>query len=363
MHYITTPDGPGIDLICVRNRFYCIKCRHKHEGEIMSDNIKWGIIGCGGIARKFATCMKDVKGAELCAVASATEGKAESFAEQFGVDSAYGDYKQLVERDDIQAVYVATTHNFHYENVKLAFEHGKAVLCEKPITVAAWEAEELVAMAREKKLFLMMAMWTRFLPAICQVREWLADGAIGELRQIRADFGFDAPFIPEGRMFNKAIAGGALLDAGVYPISLASMVAGVPVAVEAIGDIGSTDVDEQSFYLFRYENGVIASLSASVRARVDVKAEIIGSEGKIIIPQFLKATTAELQRFKEQETIQKTFPYPVGQGFEYEIQEVVDCMQQGKLESAVMPLDETVTIQRTMDTIREKLGLVYDNDK
>ena len=200
----------------------------------MPDNIKWGIIGCGGIARKFAICLKDVEGAELCAVASATPGKAEKFAEQFGVDSAYGDYKQLVARDDIQAVYVATTHNFHYDNVVLCLEHDKAVLCEKPLTVAAWEAEKLVALARERKLFLMMAMWTRFLPAICQVREWLDDGAIGELRQIRADFGFNAVYNPAGRMYNKALAGGALLDAGVYPISFANMVAGTPVAVEAI---------------------------------------------------------------------------------------------------------------------------------
>ena len=329
----------------------------------MSEKIKWGIIGCGGIARKFAICMKDVEGAELSAVASATPGKAAAFAEQFGVESAYDNYKQLVEREDIQAVYVATTHNFHYENVKLAFEYNKAVLCEKPLTVAAWEAEELVELAREKKLFLMMAMWTRFLPAICQVREWLAEGAIGELRQIRADFGFNAVFNPQGRMYNKALAGGALLDAGVYPISFASMVAGTPKAIEAIGYIGSTDVDEQSFYLFRYDNGVIASLSASVRAAVDVVAVIIGSEGKIIVPQFLKATTAELHRFKDQETIKKTFPYPDGQGFEFEIQEVVDCLRQGKLESDVMPLDETVSIMGAMDTVREKLGLVYENDR
>lgn len=324
----------------------------------MSDNIKWGIIGCGGIAKKFAPCINDVDGAELCAVSSATPGKAEKFAAEFNVESAYADYGQLVGRDDIQAVYVATTHNFHYENVKLALEHGKAVLCEKPITVAAWEAEELIALARRQKLFMMEGMWTRFLPAICQVRDWLADGAIGELRQIRANFGFDAPFDPEGRMFNKALAGGALLDAGIYPISLANMIAGSPVAIEAIAAIGSTDVDEQSFYLFRYENGVIASLSASVRAKIDIVAEIIGSEGKITVPRFLAASTAELHSFKDGETIKKDFPYPDGQGFEYEIQEVVDCMRQGRLESEIMPLDETLAIMRTMDAIRGKLGLV-----
>lgn len=329
----------------------------------MTDTIKWGIIGCGGIAQKFANCMKHVATAELAAVASATPGKAEEFASQFGVDSAYGDYNQLVGRDDIQAVYVATTHNFHYENVKLALEHGKAVLCEKPITVAAWEAEELIALARERKLFLMEGMWTRFLPAICQVREWLDAGEIGELRQIRADFGFNAPFNPEGRMFNKALAGGALLDAGIYPVSLASMIAGSPVAVEGIAEIGSTDVDEQSFYLFRYESGAIASLSASVRAPVEIVAEIIGSEGRITIPRFLAASSAELHRFDRRETIRRDFPFPDGQGFEYEIQEVVDCLNQGKLESDVMPLDETLSIMQTMDALRKKFGLVYDNDR
>lgn len=329
----------------------------------MTDTINWGIIGCGGIAHKFTGSIKYVDNTELVAVASATTGKAEKFASQHGVESAYGDYKQLVERDDIQAVYVATTHNFHYENVKLALEHGKAVLCEKPMTVAAWEAQELIALARKNKLFLMTAMWTRFLPAICQVREWLNDGEIGELRQIRADFGFNAPFNPEGRMYNKALAGGALLDAGIYPISLASMIAGSPVAVEAIAEIGSTDVDEQTFCLFRYENGAIASLSASVRARVEWVAEIIGSEGKITIPRFLAATSAELHRFKKNEKIQRNFPDLDGRGFEYEIQEVVDCLNQGKLESDIMPLDETLSIMQTMDAVREKIGLVYDNDR
>ncbi|MEM7133397.1 MAG: Gfo/Idh/MocA family oxidoreductase [Chloroflexota bacterium] len=329
----------------------------------MTDKIKWGIIGCGGIARKFTNCMKYVDAAELVAVASATPGKAEKFASQFGIDSAYSDYNQLVAQDDIQAVYVATTHNFHYENVKLALEHGKAVLCEKPITVAAWEAEELIALARARKLFLMEGMWTRFLPAIRQVREWLDAGEIGELRQIRADFGFNAPFNPEGRMFNKALAGGALLDAGIYPVSFASMIAGSPVAVEAIADIGSTDVDEQSFCLLRYGNGAIASLSASVRAPVDVLATIIGSEGKITVPRFLAASSVELHRYKKGETIRRDFPFPDGQGFEYEIQEVVDCLNQGKLESDIMPLNETLSIMQTMDAIRKKVGLVYDNDR
>ena len=329
----------------------------------MAETIRWGIIGCGGISRKFARCIKDVAGTEISAVASATPGKAEKLAAEFGIAAAYNNYQQLVERDDIQAIYVATTHNFHYENVKLALEHGKAVLCEKPTTVAAWEAEALVALAREKKLFLMEAMWTRFLPAIRQVRAWLAEGAIGEVRQIRADFGFNAPFNPEGRMFNKALAGGALLDAGIYPISFASMVAGTPLAVEAISSIGSTDVDEQTFCLFRYESGAIASVSASVRALVDVRAEIIGSEGKIIVPRFIWGLSAELQRFKDRETIQKSFPYPDGQGFEFEIQEVVDCVRQGKLESDVMPLDETISIMQTIDKIREKVGLVFANDK
>ena len=331
----------------------------------MADTIKWGIIGCGGIAGKFVNCLDLVSGSELVAVASATPGKAQKFASQFGVDpdAAYEGYDELVARDDIHAVYVATTHNFHYQNVKLALEHGKAVLCEKAFTVAAWEAEELVALAREHKLFLMEAMWTRFLPAIGQVRNWLAEGAIGELRQIRADFGFHAPFDPEGRLYNKALAGGALLDAGIYPISFASMIAGTPGTLEAVAEIGTTDVDEQSFYLLRYESGAVATLSAAVSARINVIAEIIGTEGKIVVPRFLAASTAELHRFGSEEILQKGFPVADGTGFEYEIQEVVDCLNQGKLESAVMPLDETLSIMRTMDAIRQKIGLTYVNDR
>jgi len=329
----------------------------------MPDTIKWGIIGCGRIAQKFARCIKDVEGAELAAVASATPGKAQAFAGEFGVDSAYGSYDELVNRKDIQAVYVATTHNFHYENAKLALEHDKPVLCEKSITVAAWEAEELVKLARERDLFLMEAMWTRFLPAICQVREWLADGVIGKLRQIRADFGFNAPYDVEGRMYNKALAGGALLDAGIYPISFASMIAGTPETIEAMAEIGATGVDEQSFYLFHYKNRAIAGLSATVCAPIEVVAKIIGSEGTITIPQFLKADSVQLHRYKDGETIRKSFPYPEGQGFEFEIQEAVDCIREGKPESPVMPLDETISIMQTMDTIRRKIGLVYDNDR
>ena len=329
----------------------------------MKETIKWGIIGCGGIAHRFAQCIEDVAYAELAAVASATPGKAEAFASLYDVESAYSDYEQLVARADIQAVYVATTHNFHYSNMKLALEHGKAVLCEKPMTVAAWETEALVALARERQLFLMEGMWTRFLPAICQVRDWLAAGEIGELRQIRADFGFDAPYDPEGRLLNKALAGGALLDAGIYPISFASMIAGPPSAVEAIATVGTTGVDEQSFYLFRYENGAVATLSSAVRASVEITAEIIGSEGKIVVPHFLGASSATLHRFARRETIERTFPLKAGRGFEYEIQEVVNCLHLGKLESEIMPLAESIAIMQTMDAIRQKIGLFYENDQ
>lgn len=329
----------------------------------MNNVMNWGILGCGGIAGKFARSVRAVDGAQLVAVASRTEGKAENFAKQRDVPFAYVSYEELVQRDDITAVYVANTHNFHYECVKLALEHNKAVLCEKPFTVNAWEAEQLVLLARARGLFLMEAMWTRFLPAMGQIRTWLAAGAIGDIKQVRADFGFYAPRNPEGRLFNPALAGGALLDAGIYPVSFASMVMQKqPESITAVAQIGETGVDEQTFCLFRYANEAFGVLTTAIQAPLANRAEIIGTEGTILVPElFLAAQRVELITPGEQ--IIKRFPFPAPQGFKFEIEEVLRCVQNGETESRIMPLDETLALMHTLDRIREQLGLRYANDQ
>ncbi|MCP4403261.1 MAG: Gfo/Idh/MocA family oxidoreductase, partial [bacterium] len=222
----------------------------------MKKTIDWGIIGCGWIANKFAESAAVLDGVKVIAAASRTPDKAEAFAKKHSIQHAYSDYAELLKNDDVDAVYVATTHNFHYQNVKQVLEADKPVLCEKPFTVNAREMKSLIALAEHKQLFMMEAMWTRFLPAIEQLRMWLAEESIGTIKQVRATFGFRFPFDPNHRLFNPDLAGGALLDAGIYPLSFANMVMKhKPVEVKALGEIGSTGVDEQSSYILRYESG------------------------------------------------------------------------------------------------------------
>lgn len=325
--------------------------------------INFGILGCGSIADKFVKSLRDVKHAKLLAVASKTPGKAHASAHHWHAEHAYSSYEELLLRPDIDAVYVATTHNFHYECVLAALNHNKAVICEKPFTVNARQTEALINLARSKKLFMMEAMWTRFLPAMAQVRSWLTEGAIGTIRQIRADFGFTTPFNAESRLYNPHLAGGALLDVGIYPVSFASMVMQQqPQTISAQALIGKTGVDEQSSYLFGYNNGCIAMLSSAIAATLPNKAEIIGTQGKIELPpNFYLAKSATLQCSRKRLT--KRFPCSKARDFKYEIQEVVTCLQQGKTESSVMPLDETLAIMQTMDMIRGKIGISYEGDQ
>ncbi|WP_455382612.1 Gfo/Idh/MocA family protein [Salinispira pacifica] len=326
--------------------------------------IRWGVLGSGSIANRFAHGLAAVEGSTLVAAASRTPGRAREFAERHGVASFFENYEDLVRRADIDAVYVATTHNFHHDNVRLALEHGKAVLCEKPLTVNGREAADLVDLARRKRLFLMEAMWTRYLPAIVQVRRWLADGEIGTIRQVRADFGFLREFDPKHRLFNPELAGGALLDAGIYPLAFASMVkGGAPATVQATAQIGTTGVDEQSAYLFTYKDDSIAMLSSAVNTELDCRAVIYGTEGRIEVPdRFLAATQATLRK-NGQPPVTRDFPFNLEEGFSYEIAEAARCIREGELESSVMPLDESVELMRTIDRIKEQLGLSYANDR
>ena len=327
-------------------------------------NISWGILGSGRIANKFAVSMSVAKGAIVTAVASRTAGKAREFAGKYGISAHYDKYEDLVVRDDIDAVYVATTHNFHYENIKLALENGKHVLCEKPLTVNGREAREVINLSRRKRLFLMEGMWTRFLPAIVRLRELLRDGAIGEIRQVRADLGFRSEFNPESRLLRRDLAGGALLDVGVYPLSFSSMVMGErPKEIKAVGEIGSTGVDEQSAYLLAYDDGRISMLSSAIRTALNNRAEVIGTEGRIVVPPvFFKGKSVELQKNGEEPVVFE-HSFVDQEGFSFEIEEASNAIHSGKTESTIMPLDETLAQMETIDEIKRQLGLVYPNDR
>ena len=326
----------------------------------MPEKIRWGILGPGGIAHKFATGLKAVPDAEIIAVGSRDLQRADAFADTFNVPHRHGSYVELASNPEVDVVYVATPHPFHKACAMLCLEAGKAVLCEKPFTVDAEQAEALIACARKHKQFLMEAMWTRFIPIMVQVREWLADGVIGEPRMLTADFGNQVPMTVEnmeGRLFAPKLAGGALLDIGVYTVSLASMVFGAPTKIASLAHIGETGVDEQSGILLSYDSGQIANLSCAITTRTSQDARIFGTKGAIHIPNFSRTTSATLEVIGK-EPLQIEIPF-TDNGFEYQVLEVINCLRAGKLESDVMPLDESLSIIKTMDTVRAQWGLEY----
>ncbi|MBN1140161.1 MAG: Gfo/Idh/MocA family oxidoreductase [Anaerolineae bacterium] len=321
----------------------------------MTDKIGWGILGAGSIARKFATDLKNLDDAALVAVGSRSGDKAASFADELGVTRAYGSYAGMVNDPEVDVVYVATPHPFHREHTILCLEAGKAVLCEKPMAVNAAQVREMVSCARRENVFMMEAMWTRFNPVTVQVRQWLAEGRIGEVRLLEVDFGFRAALNPEGRLFNPALAGGALLDVGIYVVAFAAMVLGrPPTQIQAAAHLGETGVDEQTGMVFKYDRGELALLSCAVRATTPQEARIVGTAGSIHMPAFWHAPAATLA-VPGQEPVVFTGDF----GYQYEAAEVMACLCAGLKESATMPLDESMTIAETMDEVRRQIGLRY----
>ncbi len=328
----------------------------------MQEKIRWGILGTGNIAHKFATGLSVVDDAELVAIGSRTQESADKFGDEFGAPRRHASYEALANDPEVDAIYVSTPHPFHKENSILCLNGGKAVLCEKPFTINTQEAEAVIAVARAKQLFLMEAMWTRYTPTMVKIRELIGQGAIGEVRMINADFGFCAGFNPKSRAFAPELGGGGLLDVGVYPISLASMLLGEPTEIVSTATLGETGVDEQSVVLLKYAGGQIAITSSAVRTNTPWEAFIMGTEGMIHIPRAwwvphgftLKGNGRDDQYFDLPLT---------GNGYNYEAIEVGRCLRAGELESSVMPLAETLSIMRTMDAARAQWGLVYPTER
>ena len=324
----------------------------------MAHAVRWGILGPGRIAHKFAEGLKAVEGAELVAVGSRTMANAEKFGEEFDIPRRHGSYADLVADDQVDVVYVATPHPMHKDNTILCLRGGRAVLCEKPFAINAGEAREMIAVARECDRFLMEAMWTRFLPPIVRVRELVNQGAIGEVRMMQADFGFDGGWDPEGRLLNPHLGGGGLLDVGVYPISLASMLLGRPQAVASLAHLGETGVDEQAGMVLRYEGGRLALLACAARTNTTQEAVLLGTEGKIRLRgQWWRGSRITLDVPDKQP---EDIDVPVSaNGYNYQAEEVARCLAAGGKQSEIMSLDETVCVMETMDEIRAQWPLKY----
>jgi predicted dehydrogenase len=326
------------------------------------DLVRWGILSTGGIARQFARGLAYAPGAQLVAVGSRSQANAEAFGDEFGVPRRYASYEALAADPDLDVIYIGTPHPFHAANSLLCIEAGKAVLCEKPFTLNARQASAVIRAARERGVFLMEALWTRFTPVMHKVRALLAEGAIGRPRMVTADFGFHAPFDPESRLFNRALGGGALLDVGVYPVSLASMIFGAPPRISTMAHLGATGVDEQAAMIFGYEDGALALLSCAISVMTPMEATITGERGMIRLPAnwwMPQECILNLEGEPEQ-----TFELPfTGNGYNYEALEVMRCLREGLLESPIMPLDETLALMQTLDNIRSQWGLRYPEEE
>ena len=310
--------------------------------------LRWGIMGTGGIAGAFAEDLKLTDSGVVAAVGSRSAGSADLFADRLGIATRHGSYEALANDPDVDVVYVATPHPMHHGNARLALEAGKPVLVEKPFTMTADEARDLVGLARERGLFLMEAMWTRFLPHIRHVRELLPD--LGDVVTVTADhgqwFAEDAAF----RLFAPELGGGALLGLGIYPVSFASMVLGEPSRIAAMATPAFTGVDAQTSMLFGYASGAQAVLTCTLSAVSPTVASIAGTDGRIEIdgPFYAPASFTLIPRTGER----TRFEYvDEGRGLRHQADEVARLLAAGELESPLMPLDETVSIMATMDRV------------
>jgi predicted dehydrogenase len=326
----------------------------------MSDVVRWGILGTGKIARAFAAALKETPGAVLAGVGSRTLAAAQTFADEFG-GTAYGSYEELAGAGDIDLVYIGTPHPMHAGNVRTVLEAGKGVLCEKPFTMNRREGEELVTLAREKNLFLMEAMWTRFMPALAEVRRIVDAGEIGTVTQVMADLGFNAEFGPEHRVFNPELGGGALLDIGIYPLSIAVALLGPVESVAAQAEMGPTGVDEQTGFVLRHRGGGLSVCSCSLRARLPSELTIAGQQGHVRMnTMFHRAQTVTVSRA---DGISRTVPTPfLGNGYVHEAIEAQRCWQAGLIESPGMTHEDTLALMGVMDEVRRQIGLQYAAD-
>jgi predicted dehydrogenase len=324
--------------------------------------VRWGILGTGAIARQFVQGLRSLSEAEVLAVGSRSRASAQDFADKRNIPRRHASYDDLASDPDVDVVYIATPHPLHAENATLCLEAGKAVLCEKPFSVNAAEAERVVELAREKRLFIMEGMWTRFFPLMQEVRRLVSEGTIGELRMLNVDFGFRADLDPASRLFDQKLGGGALLDVGVYCVSFASMVLGRPSGFVSLPHLGETGIDEQASIVLEHEGGRLANLSIGIRTATPQEATVMGTEGYVRIhaPWWRPKSMTIYRPGEESETVDA----PVsGNGFNYEAAEVIRCLKAGKTESDVMPLDETISVMRTMDGIRAAWGLKYPGEE
>jgi predicted dehydrogenase len=322
--------------------------------------IRWGILGAGGIAGAFADAVRTSTRAQLVAVGSRDHVRAERFATAHGIPTTHLGYRDLVEDPQVDVVYVATPHSEHRDHALLAIAAGKHVLVEKAFTRNAGEAEEVFAAARAAGVFVMEAMWTRHLPHVAALHQVIDSGEIGQVVTVQADHGQYFPFDPAHRLYDPALAGGALLDLGVYPVSFAHDLLGVPDEVRAVGRLTETGVDGQIGMALSYGDRAQALLTTTLWARTPTTAAISGTEGTITVEgSFYAPTSFRVQRRDGRSWV---FEHPIEHGLQYEAAEVARRVAEGATESPRMTWADTLGVMRTMDDIRAQVGVVYPGE-
>jgi predicted dehydrogenase len=328
------------------------------EAHMSSPPFRWGVLAPGRIAHRFAQALDSVEGARLHAVASRSPERGRAFAQRYRAARQYDSYEALACDPQVDAVYIASPHRFHHEQVRLCLEAGKPVLVEKPFTVNAPQATDLIALAQTKDLFLMEALWSRFLPVHRRVREWLDQGAIGAIHLISSTFCFRAEPDPSDRKFSHELAGGALLDLGVYSVSLSQWATGEnPSTVSALARLGATNVDELTAVTMVYAHDTVSQFTCSLLFDAVNDFLIYGARGHIRVQaNFWESTRATLV-VDGKETV-AALPFRRN-GFEYQIEEAMTCIREGRRESKGMPLASTLSNLKTMDEVRRQIGLRY----
>ena len=314
------------------------------------DSIRWGIVGAGRIAHTFAQDMPATTHGRVQAVSARNEDDAVSFAARYSIPTAHEGYDALYDDPDVDAVYVATPHTFHLQHASDALRAGKAVMCEKPLVTTATECQALMAVAEGTSTYLMEAMWTWFLPAIREAKLWVSEGRIGRLVQLKADFGYPQVYAADKREYNSELAGGCLLEMGIYPIALAALFTERdPEAVSVVARHAPNGVEDDVVVTFNYDS-MVATLATSFRAKLQNWAYIIGEQGYIAIPNFWRAN--ECQLWVLDEMVDRFTDGRTTQGFDYQIDAVNRDLLDGRQQSETVPLAESLRFQQHMDRIR-----------
>lgn len=325
----------------------------------MSD-FRWGILGSGGIARRFAEDLALLEGHVVAAVGSRTKESAEKFASSFPGCIPFSSYKELVTAD-VDAIYVATPHPMHHANTLLAMKARKPVLCEKAFTVNATEAKELIEYSQTHRIPLMEAMWTRFLPHIHAIKELIASGALGEIHSVVADHGQYIPYTRAARLWEPELGGGALLDLGIYPLTIAHLILGEPASIKAVATLTDKKVDLNTSMILTYPSGAHATLSCTMGARGSVSAMIAGDKARLELDDYFYAPTSYRLITREGEVTEFPKNYE-GNGLREEAAEFARVVRSGGIESPLMTHATSLTMMEQMDEIRAQIGVRYPSE-